>query len=201
MASDLRRAAAAGLAFLMHCAVPASAQDIGGIALGEPIPGDLPEPAGSQQRGPFAYTLWDGADGVSMSATTRLDTGEVVYVELWRTDSAGVMDAPLSFATFGETTLGALTDRFGSEGIVFEGPGRSMPAGENAAFFTSYEIAGTDAVMVFVTLMPLAEASAATARASVLDAVILAQGSYLDATWGPNRGTLPGYAPIPDPTD
>jgi hypothetical protein len=56
-------------------------------------------------------------------------------------------------------------------------------------------------VVSFVTLMPLDEASRETEPASALDPVILAQGAHLDAIRGPNRGTLPGYAPIPDPTE
>lgn len=198
MASKTRTFVGAAAAALL--ALPASSQEIAGVTLGEPIPQALPDPLGTQQRGPFAYALWRRADGVSMSVTTRVGSGEVLYVELWRTETDGVMPAPLPDATFGETTLGDLKDRFGSAGFVFGERGRTAPVGENAAFFTSYEIAESDAVISFVTIMPLAEAGPETASASVLDAVILGHGPYLDAIWGANRGALPGYAPIPDPT-
>jgi hypothetical protein len=183
----------------MMLAAPVIAQDFRGVALGAPIPETAPEPIGSEVAHPFAYTLWGFDDGLSMSATRDAETGEVLYLEMWRSQAEGTQPTPIPGLTFGQTTRGDLTERFGSEGLVFETRGRFAEAGPFGAHFISYEIDGTDRVVSFVTIQPFAEANEETADASVLDAVIVADGRYLDQIWGLNRGRLPGYAPIADP--
>ncbi|MEJ6388939.1 hypothetical protein [Gymnodinialimonas ulvae] len=178
---------------------PLAAQEFRGVALGAPIPETAPEPTGSEVAPPFGYTLWQFDDGLSMSATRDAETGVVLYLEMWRTQSAGTAETPLPGLTFGATTRGDLAEIFGSEGIVFENRGRFVEVGPMAVFFISYEVAGSDRVVSFVTIQPLSEASEETADASVLDAVIVADGRYLDQIWGGNRGRLDGYTPIADP--
>jgi len=187
---------AAGLAFGL--ALPLAAQEMGGVALNAPLPGTLPDPAGREVQGPFAYTLWQFEDGTAMSATADAQTGAVYYAEIWN-DEGGARPAPVPGLVFGETTQAELVARFGSEGIVFEDRGRAAAAGDMAAFFHSYEIEGGSAVVSFVTIMPMAEASPETAGAALLDSVILGHGPYLDLIWGANRGRIEGYAPIADP--
>jgi hypothetical protein len=192
------RTLAAGLSILL--AAPLAAQEMGGIALNAPLPDTLPDPVGSQVQGPFAFTLWQRADGTAMSATVDARTGETLYVEIWNADG-GPRAAPLPGMTFGETTQADLIARFGSEGMIFGERGRTAVAGDQAAFFHSYEIDGSDAVLSFVTILPLDIASPETAGTAVLDSVILGYGPYLDAIWGANRGRIDGYAPIPGPFD
>ncbi len=187
------------LALLTILAGPVAAQDFRGVTLDEPIPDTAPEPLGSEVAHPFAYSLWQFEDGLSMSATRDAEIGEVLYLEMWRSDGTGQQPTPIEGLTFGETTRGDLHARFGSEGIVFEGRGRFAEAGPMAVYFISYEIEGLDTVVSFVTVQPLATASEDVADASVLDAVIMADGRYLDQIWGVNRGRLPGYTPIADP--
>ena len=184
---------------LLAVAGPLSAQAFRGVAVGDPIPEAAPEAIGSEVAHPFAYTLWQFDDGLSMSATRDAETGVVLYLEMWRTQTEGTQGAPVPGLAFGTTTRGDLARIFGSEGIVFENRGRFAEAGPMAAYFISYEIAGSDNVLSFVTIQPLSEASEETADASVLDAVIVANGRYLDQIWGFNRGRLDGYAPIADP--
>ncbi len=107
--------------------------------------------------------------------------------------------APLDGLVYGETTRAELHAMFGSEGVVFQDRGRFAEIGPLAAYFISYEVEGSDTVVSFVTIQPLAEASAEAADASVLDSVIVANGTYLSQIWGVNRGRLPGYAAIADP--
>ncbi|MEX3015633.1 hypothetical protein [Gymnodinialimonas hymeniacidonis] len=187
------------LALLAALAGPVAAQEFRGVTLGEPIPESAPEPVGSEVAHPFAYTLWQFDDGLSMSATRDAEIGEVLYLEMWRSEGQGQQPTPIDGLTFGETTRGDLHARFGSEGIVFEGRGRFAEAGPVAVYFISYEIEGLESVVSFVTIQPLATASEEVADQSVLDAVIVADGRYLDQIWGVNRGRLPGYAPIEDP--
>ncbi len=179
--------------------LPALAQDIGGITLGASVPEAMPQPAGSQVEPPFAYRLWQLDGGANLSATSDAETGTVHYLEMWRSGPDDTPPAPLEGLTYGTTTRAEIEARFGSEGMVFSDRGRAAPVGDSAAYFISYEIAGTDTVLSFVTIQPLTRASDETAGQSVLDSVIVAEGAYLDLIWGVNRGRLPGYAPIADP--
>lgn len=193
------RLARACLLAALALGTPLSAQDFRGLSLGATIPETAPEPLGAEVAHPFAYTLWQFDDGLSMSATRDAETGDILYLEMWRTATEGTYDAPVPGLTFGTTTRGDLAEVFGSEGIVFEIRGRFAEAGPMAVYFISYEIEGSDDVLSFVTVQPLSEASEETADASVVDSVIVANGRYLDQIWGANRGRLEGYAPIPDP--
>ena len=187
-------------AALSLLAGPLAAQNYRGVVLGEPISDSVPAPLGTEVAAPYAYTLWSfGDEGLSMSATADAETGDVLYLEMWRTQTEGTQTAPFGGLTFGETTRGDLAEHFGSEGIVFEGRGRFAEAGPLAVYFTSFEVADSETVISFVTVQPLAEASEETADASVLDSVIIADGLYLSEIWGVNRGRLPGYAPVTDP--
>jgi len=180
-------------------ALPATAQDMAGITLDAPLPMHLGAPVGMQTQGALAYRLWQPGAPLLMSVTTQADTDRVLYIEIWRDGAQGTAPAPLPDMTFGGTTLADIRARFGSDGVVFGERGRVATAGDNAAFFTSYEIADTDGVISFVTIMPLAGASQETAGQSVLDSVILGYSPYLDTLWGLNRGVSDGYQPVPDP--
>lgn len=192
------RAATLAVALACGLSAPLAAQQMGGITLGAPLPDTLPAPVGSEVQGPFAYGLWQLPDGTAMSATADSGSGETLYIEIWNIEG-GPRPAPVPSLEFGATTQADLIARFGSEGIVFAERGRTAIAGDRAAFFHSYEIEGGDAVISFVTILPLDQASAETAGTAVLDAVILGHGPYLDAIWGVNRGRTEGYAPIADP--
>lgn len=195
----LVRSLATALTLAMGCAVPAAAQEIGGVRLGDPVPETMPVPDGSQIDGAFSYRLWQLESGVSLSATSDAETGEVLYIEMWPGAMGTTPDAPVQGFTYGVTTRDDIEARFGSEGIVFSDRGRTAALETIAAYFVAYEVAGSDVVVAFVTMQPLVDASAETAGQSVLDSVIVARGSYLDLIWGGNRGRLPGYVPIPDP--
>ena len=180
---------------------PAAAQEIRGIPLGGLIPEDMPEPVGSGIEGAYSITRWTFDDGLSLSASRDAETGEVVYLELWRTDNSGTHPSPIDGLVFGETTRGELHERFGSEGFVFEPGDRFLLAGPTTVWFNNYEIAGSDTVVSFFTIQPTSEASPETANASVLDSMFVAQSAFADQFYGFNRGRLPGYAPIPSPFD
>lgn len=180
-------------------AVPATAQTLRGVTLGEPVPDGLPEPLGMQVIQLYSITVWTLEDGLSMSTTADAGTGSVLYIELWRDNGQGTQSAPIDGVTFGETTHADLTDRFGSAGIIFNERGRYAVVPPNVAHFTSYEIEGSDAVASFVTIQPLDEATPETIGNAVLDSISLGQGPYLDQIWGGNRGRLEGYTRIAFP--
>lgn len=182
----------------MALAAPASAQSLLGVTLGEPIPEGLPEPAGTEVAVPFSRTHWENIEGIAITAVGDVETGEVLFIEL-RPATGATEAGPIRGLSFGETTRDDLYERFGSEGIVFEQVGRVGAFGSIAAYFTSYEIAGRDVALSFVTIQPLADASEDTAGTSTLDSIVVANDEYLNQIWGFNRGRLPGYAPIPDP--
>ncbi|AHM05404.1 hypothetical protein roselon_03133 [Roseibacterium elongatum DSM 19469] len=198
MTGRYTRGVARALALVIALTTPLAAQDLGSVRLGAPLPEDLPDPIGQEVQGPFAYALWRRPDGTAMSVTSDARTGSTLYIEIWNAEG-GPRPAPLPGLSFGQTTQADLVARFGSEGIVFAGRGRAAALDERAAIFTTYEIEGSSAVLSFVSLMPLAQASPDTAGQARLDAVILAHGPYLDTIWGANRGRLEGYRPIPDP--
>lgn len=193
-----RRRFAALMALALAVATGAEAQSLAGLTPGQPLPAGFAAPDGVQRETGFTYRRWSRPGGSELSATTQGETGPVLYIEEWRAGPPGA--APLPGLVLGDTTLAEITVRFGSDGLIFSERGRVQPFGEVAAVFTSYEIAGTDMVLSLVTVMPLADAAPETLGASVLDSVVLAFGPYLDSIWGVNRGRLPGYAPIPDPS-
>jgi hypothetical protein len=202
-----RAAATLALALLLAAAQvsgPAAAQSLSGLTLQEPAPATMAQPIGRDTDQRYTYRLWEMPGASQMSATALGDArGPIVYIEHWRTGAPpqGMpAPAPLPGLILGVTTLDEIVERFGSDGIVFEARGRVVPVGPNAAIFTSYEIENTDAVLSLVTLMPLQQATPEAIGASVLDAVSLGHGPYLDSIWGINRGRLPGYSPIADPT-
>lgn len=173
---------------------------MGDFTLGAPVPEGLREPLGTQVVEPFSITVWSPDDGIlAMSTTADVETGDVQYVEIWRNNGQGTQAAPIEGMTFGETTRGELAERFGSEGIIFAERGHMVVIEPNVAYFTSYEIEGSDAVVSFVTIQPLAEASVETINDAVLDSISIGTGPYLDLTWGANRGRLQGYERITDP--
>jgi len=190
---------------LAMCAVlalsaPAPAQTMGGVTLGAPVPEGLPEPLGTQVMELYSITVWGAGDGILwMSTTADAETGDVLYIEIWRDGSQGTQPAPIEGMSFGETTRNDLTERFGSGGMVFNQRGRFTVIDPDVAYFTSYEIEGSNAVVSFVTIQPLDDASVETASEALLDAISLGDGAYLDRIWGINRGILPGYERIADP--
>lgn len=190
--------AALALGLCLACALPASAQTVLGISLGEAIPEVLPPSDDTQTRAPFTRTHWLALDGLQVTVIADSETGAVQFIEL-RPAAEGAVDTPIDGIRFRETTQADLQARFGSDGIVFANVGRAGVFGDVAAYFTSYEVLGEDVVVSFTTIEPLAEATDGTAAGSVLDSVVVAQGPYLNQVWGINRGRLPGYAPIPDP--
>lgn len=185
---------------LAVCAgLPASAQTVLGVTLGEPIPEGLPAPLGTMVEPPLALTRWLFDDGLAMSATADAETGDVLYLELWRDGRQGTPTAPVAGFTYGETTLAEVTDRFGSDGMFFPDRERFMVLGDVVAYFTSYEVAQTDAIVTFITIQPTPDAAPETLGASVLDAISLSSGFYMDEIWGGNRGRSEGYEQIADP--
>ncbi len=190
----------AATALLLLATMPVAAQDMAGVRLNDQLPGDLGAPVGMQEQDGFVYRMWQSDPPLLMSVTTQAASGDVLYIEIWREATQGTAPTPISGMYFGETTLDDIRTRFGSDGLVFGDRGSVGLADQNAAFFTSYEIAGTEGVISFVTVMPLTDATQETAGQSVLDSVILGHAPYLQTIWGLNRGLSAGYLPIPDPT-
>lgn len=189
------------LALCVALAVPASAQTFLGVTLGEIIPEGLPVPVETQVEAPYANTIWRTDAGLVLTATTDVETGEVLYMEL--RPAMDAPDGPIPAQTLGmtlrETTRAEIHARFGSEGVVFADMGRTGVTPEWALFFTNYEIADSDVILAFAMLQPLRDASEDTAGQVPLYTISVGQGSFLAQFWGVNRGRLPGYTPIADP--
>lgn len=187
------------LCLVLAVTAPLSAQTLRGVSLNAPIPDGLPAPLGTVIEPPLAMTRWLFDDGLAMSATADAETGEVSYLELWRDGRRGTPDAPVPGVTYGQTTLADLTTQFGSDGIFFPNRERFIVLGDMVAYFTSYEVEETDAIVTFITIQPLADAAPETMGDSILDAISLSSGEHMDSIWGGNRGRSDGYTPIADP--
>ncbi|WP_224814578.1 hypothetical protein [Hasllibacter sp. MH4015] len=176
----------------------ASAQTLGGLTLGELIPDTAPDPLGTHIVEPFAITIWALEDEIGLTASRDAETGEILYIEMW-INAEVAHDTPIDGIRFGETTTEDIVARFGSGGFAYADRGRFVATDTILAHYLSYEIEGTDSVVIFVTHQPIETASADTVREGVLNTIMVGRASYMAATRGVDRNVPEGYRPIADP--
>ncbi|WP_201865193.1 hypothetical protein [Microvirga soli] len=196
-------AAVAGVLFGM----PAQAQSLSGIKVGEEIssvPKIYATPLPSRSTNPHEERLWKLPDGNRLSVATDPETKRIVYAEKkW---SGGANGKPADFPGFvyGETTLADIRAHAQNNGFAFkERLVEVRPDG--LALFNAYEVEGVPGVVVtFVTKLSkkdeerlrAGKANVDINRAARLDTIILADAGYLDTIWGRAKLTHKAYKPI-----
>jgi hypothetical protein len=185
------------------------AQSIAGIHVGDPASAldklNLRQTArattGSMDT--VKYTL---ANGNELSVTYQSPAGRVVYIECdWNRDPASAASDFPGFQ-FGVTTLERIRIANGSNGFSYKS--NAMNVGANELFaFNAYSIEDKPGLVgVFVTAVKISElrrrrdnkepSAEDVAKNLTLDALIIAEESYLDEIWGKEKIYDPNVKPM-----
>jgi hypothetical protein len=165
------------------------------------------DPANTTNMGPFSVNKWTLPDGNSLSVTSKIKTQKIVFIECdWNgSDSGSFSDFPDFY--FGRTSLNEIRRQLRSNGFTFKDIGGVRPADDGGiALLNSYSIEDYPTVIVtFVTkiglddMKALKDAKLGESRvgdAAKLNAIIIADPSYLGTIWGNNRTYDPRYVDI-----
>lgn len=185
------------VAIAMFSASPSLAFDLSGIAVGDSLSkADAlgTELVAEQLDGPLIIRKYQLPSGNQLSITALREADIVVYVEMnWGGNKSGRLTDVLDFR-FGATLLSDIRQALGSNGYVHE-EHMAFPMGDQIALFNSYGLApGGAQAVTFVTLMGADKM--AGPEIAVLDTIILADASFLDAYWGEAKLFDPAYLPI-----
>ena len=158
------------------------------------------DPVVRSQMGPQTIIKWRFPLNNELSVTAVTDTGRIVFIEYdWGGDSRlSLTDFP-GFQ-FGITTLAEIREKFCSNGFTFDkNPMTAHPDG--VVLSNNFEIVGTNTICIFITKVfhtdypKVNNDATAIADHARLVAIMLANGTYLDSTWG-KRTADPAYRPI-----
>jgi hypothetical protein len=188
-------------------AIPARAQSLSGIKVGEEISSVSKlnaNPLTSRSTNPQEERLWKLPDGNRLSVATDPETKRIVYAQKQWSGAAAGKPADFPGFVYGETTLADIRAHAQNNGFAFkERLVEVRPDG--VALFNAYEVEGAPGVIVtFVTKLSkkdeerlrAGKANVDLNRAARLDAIILADAGYLDKTWGRAKLTHRAYKPI-----
>lgn len=185
------------------------AQSIAGIQIGEPVSAldklNL-QPTARATIGSMDTVKYKLVNGNELSVTYESPTGRIVYLECdWnRNPASAATDFP-GFQ-FGVTTLEKIRIANGSNGFSYKSNAMNRAAGELFTF-NAYSIKDKPSLVgVFVTALNIAElrrrrdnkepGADDVAKNLTLDAIILAEESYLDGIWGKEKIYDPDVKPI-----
>ncbi len=203
------RRPAFNLCALIFCAVAslaatrAHAQSIDGFQIGADVKGAMlthTAPAAAGKLGDFDAYRWQLDNGNVTSVTAAQDSGTIVFIE---SDWGGEGAKPatdLPGVNFGATSLADIRKKFGSNGFSFKA--HSVKAlGDELVSVNCFELAvDKNKVLAFASAMPIAQLESAdkpppTDKLKV-QAVILADMTYLQSIWGADRVADPKYRPV-----
>jgi hypothetical protein len=172
----------------------------------------MPSSAPHDRKGDYVSQRWKQADGNDLAITVDTRTGKVVYVELDWNSTEKAADPGVAGLTFGKTNLREVRRRFGNNGFSYSAMAFLPLDGGGLAMMNSFEIERRGGV-VFTTVTKItAERGEAAAKATgkvepgqistmaLLDAVILADPTYLDTIWKKDRIYDDAYRPVAWPT-
>lgn len=133
-------------------------------------------------------TKYRTENGNDFSVT--LQDGKVVYMENdWNQNPQGGQSLVPGF-TFGQTTLKAIRQRFGSKGFIYA-ENQNMVTKTHLFEFTCYEFnSANNEVLVVVTKIPFATTVGENTDVSkllTLDALVIADKDYLEELWGAQK--------------
>jgi hypothetical protein len=176
------------------------AQSIAGIHVGEPasVLGKLNlKPTARDHIGPMDTVKYKLDNGNELSVTHESPAGRIVYLECdWNRNAVSV-SADFPGFKFGVTTLEEIRIANGSNGFSFKSNAMNTARGELFTF-NAYNIKEKPGLIaVFVTALNIAElrkrrnnkepGAEDIAKSLKLDAVILAEETYLDGIWGKEK--------------
>lgn len=195
------------LSFHALC-LPAGAQTLHGLTIGEalvPALRSMPRSQDTAQVGNYVAVKWLLPDGNRLSARASPATGKIVFLEEDRNAVSAANDFPLPGLVLGSATLDDIRRRFGSNGIGFASNAETLHAGSLIGI-NCYELRHAPGVLVaFVTrLAPSDPAGERAMKAidtgsGVLEAIMVAKGTYLEEIWGDQLLFDPHYKPIDVP--
>lgn len=145
------------------------------------------------KRGDIEFRKYKTAEGNDLSVTLKKD--RVLFIENdWSQDDKSTK-APYDGWVFGKTSLNEVRSRFGSNGFTYEKI--AFPkTGAGLVTFNCYELPGNQpTVLVVVTkLLPKPGITASNiGNHFKLDAVIIADPTFLDEIWGNDKKYDPAY--------
>jgi hypothetical protein len=186
-----------------------SAQSIAGIRIGEPasVLDKLNlQPTARAHMGSMDTVKYKLVNGNELSVTYESPAGRIVYLECdWNGNPESVATDFPAFK-FGITTLEKIRLANGSNGFSYKSNAMNAANGELFTF-NDYSIEDKPGlVAVFVTSLNIAElrkrrdnkepGADDVAKNLTLEAVILAQETYLDEIWGKDKISDPEAKPI-----
>jgi hypothetical protein len=184
----------------------AFAQDMTGLEIGDgasALASIGSELVAKQESGPFTIMKFRLPDGNDLSVTFARRTNRIVYLETaWNGQQSGtVSDFPNMI--FGETSLTEIRQRFGQNGMAFEGAMGNVSDLGALINYNCYDIKRTKLVVCFVTELPPEKAQrldvdpdSIDLGSATLGGLILSEASYLEALLGKNKLYERNYSAI-----
>ncbi|MGF9764772.1 hypothetical protein AAII07_57850 [Microvirga sp. 0TCS3.31] len=203
----LKAIAAIPVAAGMLFGIPAQAQSLSGIKVGEEISSAsklAARPLPSKNGDPHEERRWKLPNGNRLSVAVDPQTKRIVYAE--KTWSGGATGKPADFPGFvyGQTTLADIRAHAQNNGFAFKEHLIDVRP-DGLALFNAYEVEGASGLVVtFVTKLSrkddehlrTGKANVDLNQAARLDAIILADAGYLDTIWGDAKLRHKAYKPI-----
>ena len=187
----------------------ASGQSISGIHVGDSrtaVEGLKLKSTAKENQGSTEATKYKLANGNELSVTLDTQKNRVVYIEVdWNKNPEGAA-SDFPGLKFGLSTLEDIRKVDGSNGFSYQTTAMGESNG-NLITFNAYRIENKPGIaVVFVTVLNIAElrkkiGNRESTQADVpgnlkLDALILADESYLDEIWGKEKSYDPANKPI-----
>ncbi len=180
-------------------ATSASAQSLAGLRIGDPVAATArfgpPSDTGRERQ--FDVRKWTFPNGNDLSVTSDA-TGRIVYVETdWGGRAEGVASG-VPGLRFGGTTLSELRQRFGSNGVAYQGRSPVIRVDDGIALLNSWD-AGASVVTLITKVRNPTSPNIDVGATARLDAISLSDPAYLTGLYG-ERVLSPGYRAVAWPT-
>lgn len=191
----------------LAAAGPALAQSLSGLKVGDALSTATSlgsAPVATEKIGPYTINKWALAAGNSLSVTAVAKTGKIVYLELDWDGSENGADTGRAGLRFGTTSLADLRKSLGSNGFSLGRMGGIQPSEDGSITLINCYAIRSQPRLVVAFFSKLPENNIAEARKDVeklpelarLDAIVLADTTYLASIWGTKRSYDKAYRDI-----
>ena len=180
----------------VFAATTAHAQSVDGFAIGQDIQAALAKhdaPAAQGALNGYDVYRWTLPSGNATAVTAAPKTGKIVFVEFDWGGDAQTSAADVPGLVFGASTLAEIRAKFGSNGFVFKQHALHMDEHDIIGVNCYALAARKDQVLALVTTQPVANVPEVDGKPKIdmgqgtLQAVILADLTYLESIWGKER--------------